>query len=96
MPTSLPFAFKNWEEYRDYLLEHITKPEYREMFRKRWKKQTGDDWYKLHVKEIIINDIDGTINIMHDVSIRQRRAELRKKKRCEQELNTFLEGRPDD
>lgn len=62
IPTELPFAFRDWMEYRDYLLEHITKDEYKELFRKRWRGQDGDDWYKLHVKEVIINDIDGTIN----------------------------------
>lgn len=62
MPKKLPFAFKDWKEYRDYLLVNITKPEYHDLFKKRWKGQDGDDWYKIHVKEIIINDIDGTVN----------------------------------
>jgi predicted phosphoadenosine phosphosulfate sulfurtransferase len=62
IPKALPFAFKDWKEYRDYLLIHITKPEYHEMFRNRWKNQDGDEWYKVHVKEIILNDIDGTNN----------------------------------
>ena len=62
IPRELPFAFKDWKEYRDYLLVHITKPEYWELFTKRWKGQDGDEWYKIHTKEIIINDIDGTIN----------------------------------
>ena len=62
IPKDLPFAFKDWKEYRDYLLLHITKPEYWELFKNRWKNQDGDEWYKVHVREIIINDIDGTIN----------------------------------
>lgn len=62
IPRTLPFAFKDWKEYRDYLLVHITKPEYWDLFRNRWENQTGDDWYKLHVAEIIVNDIDGTKN----------------------------------
>lgn len=62
IPRTLPFAFKNWKEYRDYLLIHITKPEYWDLFRKRWEGQDGDDFYKVHVKEIVINDIDGTVN----------------------------------
>ncbi len=28
----------------------------------RWKNQTGDEWYRVHVKEIVLNDIDGTNN----------------------------------
>lgn len=62
IPKTLPFMFKDWKEYRDYLLVHITKPEYWELFKNRWKGQDGDDWYQVHVREIIINDIDGTIN----------------------------------
>lgn len=62
IPKTLPFAFKDWKEYRDYLLVHITKPEYWDLFRKRWQGQDDDEWYKQHVKEIIINDIDGTTN----------------------------------
>lgn len=62
VPHTLPFAFKDWKEYRDYLLVNITKPEYWELFRNRWKGQDGEEWYKVHVKELVINDIDGTIN----------------------------------
>lgn len=62
IPRELPFAFKDWKEYRDYLLIHLVKPEYWDLFRTRWKNQDDEDWYKVHVKEIIINDIDGTIN----------------------------------
>lgn len=62
VPRKLPFAFKDWKEYRDYLLEHITKPEYKDLFRRRWKGQDSEQWYKVHVKEIILNDIDGTNN----------------------------------
>lgn len=62
IPRQLPFAFASWLEYRDYLLEHIVKPEYHDLFRRRWKNQTGDEWYRVHVKEIVLNDIDGTNN----------------------------------
>lgn len=73
IPKELPFAFKDWKEYRDYLLFHITKPEYWELFRNRWKKQDGDDWYKVHIREIIINDIDGTINANARTRMRMRK-----------------------
>lgn len=62
MPKELPFAFASWREYRDYLLEHITQEQYKDLFRMRWKGQDGNDWYKVHIKEILVNDIDGTIN----------------------------------
>jgi len=62
MPKQLPFAFASWKEYRDYLLDKITQDQYKDLFRMRWKGQEGDDWYKVHIKEILVNDIDGTIN----------------------------------
>ena len=62
IPRKLPFAFKDWKEYRDYLLVKIVKPEYWDLFRKRWKNQHGENWYRVHVLEIVLNDIDGTNN----------------------------------
>lgn len=69
IPKELPYMFMNWKEYRDYLLVHLVKKEYWELFRNRRKNQEGDDWYKLHCKEIAINDIDGTINHNNVVAI---------------------------
>lgn len=65
IPKNLPDAFKDWKEYRDYLLEAFIKPEYQELFKKRWKNQDSIDWYKQHIHEIMVNDIDGTINANH-------------------------------
>lgn len=61
-PNYIPYMFKDAKEYRDYLLEHIVKPEYHELFRKRWKGQDTDAWYGIHIRECIMNDIDGTYN----------------------------------
>lgn len=68
IPKELPYMFKDWKEYRDYLLVNLVKKEYWELFRNRWKNQNGDEWYKLHCKEVVINDIDGTINHNNKVS----------------------------
>lgn len=62
MIKELPATFKDWKEYRDYLLKAFIKPEYWELFQNRWKNQDGERWYKCHVNEIMVNDIDGTIN----------------------------------
>lgn len=72
IPKELPFMFKDWKEYRDYLLYHLVKPEYWELFKTRWKSQISDDWYKIHVRECIINDIDGTINNNAKLRLRQK------------------------
>jgi predicted phosphoadenosine phosphosulfate sulfurtransferase len=62
MPSALPAYFADWREYRDYLLENLTAPEHRERFRARWKNQAGVKWMKSHVREILVNDLDGTLN----------------------------------
>ena len=72
IPKELPFMFKDWREYRDFLLEHIVKPEYHELFRTRWKNQNSEEWYRLHVRECIVNDTCGTINHNQEVAIAQR------------------------
>lgn len=62
IPRKLPFAFKDWKEYRDYLLEKLIPPESRAVYIKRWRGQDGDEWYKVHVREVILDDSCGTIN----------------------------------
>ncbi len=66
----LPFAFKDWKEYRDYLLVNLVKPEYWDLFKRRWSKQEGEKWHRIHTKEVLINDIDGTLNANHSSTVR--------------------------
>ena len=77
IPKTLPPYFKDWREYRDYLLVKLVKPEYHELFRNRWKNQNDTEWYKIHVRECIINDIDGTIN--QNAKIRRKKDENKSK-----------------
>ena len=98
MPRELPFAFASWKEYRDYLLENIVKPEYWELFRKRWRKQDGDDWYKVHVQECIINDIDGTMNNNKMATInsaRSRQSDHRVNQKKVRELEEWRKSKND-
>jgi len=62
MIHELPVVFKDWAEYRDYLLNNLTDPQYRDLFRRRWKNQTGEAWARAHIREIMVNDVDGTVN----------------------------------
>lgn len=94
VPRSLPFAFKDWKEYRDYLLIHIVKPEYWDLFRSRWKNQHGDEWYKVHVKEVIINDIDGTVNKNHEYQVYSKgRLEGKYKNKDVEKFKAYMEGK---
>lgn len=88
IPKELPYMFKDWKEYRDYLLVHLVKKEYWDLFRNRWKNQEGDAWYKLHCKEIAINDIDGTINHNNVVSMGFKESA---KKRNEKDIELLKE-----
>lgn len=81
IPKELPFMFKDWKEYRDYLLEKIVKPEYWDLFKKRWKNQNTEEWYKLHVREVIVNDTYGTLNHNQAIAIAQREHKRKKGKK---------------
>lgn len=63
VPKELPQFFKSWLEYRDYLLEALVEPEHRDKFRSRWRTQHGDKMYRVHVSEVVLNDIDRTKNL---------------------------------
>lgn len=86
MNFNLPFMFKDWLEYRDYLLEKIIQPKHRDLFLGRWKNQHGDKWYKSHVKEMLVNDFDGTINSNTNARVRKE-----KKKGSEDGVNKYYE-----
>ncbi len=63
-PSKLPFMFKDWAEYRDYLLENLIKdPEWRRRMGNRFAKHDrelvphfGDGVIRHHVYAILTND----------------------------------------
>lgn len=63
-PEKLPPMFKDWREYRDYLLDRlITNPEWHESFRKQFGRQDemfaeidGAKLWRMHVTCILTND----------------------------------------
>jgi predicted phosphoadenosine phosphosulfate sulfurtransferase len=67
-PTELPFMFKDWKEYRDYLLEKlITNPDWKRNFNIWFKRhdsafgeQLGKVKYMSHIRAILLNDFEGT------------------------------------
>jgi len=94
MVAELPSVFKDWAEYRDYLLENLTEPQYREMFRHRWKNQHGEDWAKKHIREIMVNDIDGTVNnnsaakfLLNKKKVAGGKYDTEKRKRYQEAIN---------
>lgn len=94
VPRSLPFAFKDWKEYRDYLLIHIVPPEDQPIYLARWKNQHGDDWYKVHVKEVILNDTCGTVNKNHEYQVYSKgRLEGKYKNKDVEKFKAYMEGK---
>lgn len=73
----LPYMFSSWEEYRDYLLEHlIEEKERRDAFESLWDRCNGfrnarlncekckawkEDFMKVCVKGLLKNDFEGTL-----------------------------------
>lgn len=79
-PKTLPFMFKSWREYRDYLLENlITDPDDREVFQRRFDNLDRSHWYveqdrrdREAVNGLIANDVYGTkmtnFSLKHQIS----------------------------
>ena len=80
----LPFVFKDWKEYRDYLLEHlILDPEDKSVFNEAFKLHDlayegtiGENLYRMHVSAILAQDVYLTKLANFDMSVgfRQRGA----------------------
>lgn len=63
IPKKYPDVFSSWKEYRDYLVETIVAPEYREGFKKVWEKQEdNEEVYRMNCIECIKSDVTHTIN----------------------------------
>ena len=92
VPQELPFMFADWKEYRDYLLEHLIEPKYWEKYRNEWRNQEGENWYRVHVKEVVLNDTCGTINESWDrtVNLRERRANGEFRERDKEDYKNFI------
>lgn len=64
----LPFMFKDWVEYRDYLLENlILDPKHRKRFadrfasiERRYSRSVGPEMYKTFINSILCNDVEMT------------------------------------
>lgn len=88
-PTELPPMFKDWWEYRDYLLEKlISNPQWREIMRKRFAKQdekfrevAGTALPKSHVIQVLCNDWEGVKATSFEIGLRQKHRELQGKKK---------------
>ncbi len=69
----LPYMFKNWKEYRDYLLENLINGKHQEVFKKRFEqmdkhikntigatKNDYENMYRVQISMIMTNDYNGT------------------------------------
>lgn len=57
----LPKHYKNWKEFRDFLLNNIPNDEHKNVFRKRFEKQRQDEKiYQAQVGQLLINDYENS------------------------------------
>jgi predicted phosphoadenosine phosphosulfate sulfurtransferase len=78
--TELPFMFKDWKEYRDYLLEKlIGNPDDRKIFRDAFDLHDlaygtalGDQLYRVHTTAILAQDLELTKLSNFDMSVGYR------------------------
>jgi predicted phosphoadenosine phosphosulfate sulfurtransferase len=57
----LPKHYKTWQEFRDFLLENIQNPEYKETFRKRFEKQEKNERiYQAQCGQLLILDFESS------------------------------------
>jgi len=83
IPKKLPDAFGSWKEYRDYLVDTIVAPEYREGFKKLWADQNGsEEVYRIHCIECIKADVSHSVNEARTKIVvdNMKRAEKNKRK----------------
>lgn len=92
---TLPFMFKDWAEYRDYLLNHLISLERRPVFKAWFDRQ--DKEFKNHpkydricraqIKAILANDFEGTKlkAISRLYSTKKTRAELKQREAMKNE-----------
>lgn len=67
-PKELPWMFKDWYEYRDYLIDHlISDPEHREYFHRtfknydeRYDKAIHHELLKVQISCVLLNDYHGS------------------------------------
>jgi predicted phosphoadenosine phosphosulfate sulfurtransferase len=75
--NDLPFMFRDWREYRDFLLEKMVDPDYqaymRHMFAAMDRRTPPGEWttfiHKAHVRTILLNDVEGK-SLSHSASHR--------------------------
>ena len=68
IPSTLPYMFKSWKEYRDHLLDNlITDPEIREKMRRQFVSNDAiyvdeiqDELSKMQIACVLVNDYHGT------------------------------------
>jgi len=64
-PSDLPFMFKDWKEYRDYLLEKMVEPQFQEKFAGKFKRMDAryeqyehiNAVYQAQITAILTNDV---------------------------------------
>lgn len=58
----LPSYYKNWKEYRDFLLSNINSSKHKDKFQARFDRQKKNERiYRMQVKQLLMNDHEGSL-----------------------------------
>jgi predicted phosphoadenosine phosphosulfate sulfurtransferase len=90
MPRKLPPMFRDWKEYRDYLLRMLVLPENQPIFESRWRNKHSEEWHKVQIREVLVNDVDGTISNNARVKFRQVQNRARRQERDRIALERYI------
>ena len=82
---------------KSVLLEKICPAEDKPIYIKRWEGQDGDEWYRVHVKELILNDTCGTVNDNEKYKVNSKiRLGGKYKQRNQEQFRAYMEGKNGD
>jgi len=75
----LPKGYKNWIEYRDFLIENYPNKKYKSIYERKFKNQpNNNDVAKQQVRKLLINDWEDTA-IQIDLKKEEKRIEKKQK-----------------
>jgi len=60
----LPKSYKNWREYRDFLLKTYPDPDKKHIFERRFSKQLDNDYVaRQQCRQLVLNDYENNLPV---------------------------------
>lgn len=79
----LPKAYKDWKEYRDFLLETYPDPEKKPIFERRFSKHLNNNYVaRQQCRQLILNDYENNLPVKNVEDPREKTIEKWREKLC--------------